>query len=446
MQIATFLKQLLTANPSGRIKAHTQLLFQAIYAVLRDLANGQLTMRSMSLSFSTLLSMVPMLAFSFSLLKGFGVHDMLAPMLQDFLAPMGPGGQEVADNILSFVENMNVAVLGSAGLMMLIFTVVSLVKKVEDSFNYIWNVKRGRTYVERIRDYLSVILVGPLLSVSAAGIATTLRQSDVVLALQQIEPMGPFLVDLFRFVPKLIVFAIFVFLYAFIPNTRVSWRAAATGALVAAVLWLIAGWGFTSFVASSSKYTAIYSSFAVLILFLIWLNISWLFILMGANIAYYAQNPDQLLLARGKLRPSARLREQLAMQSMLNIARDYANGVIRWNTQSLALELNIPREVIELVLTDMESAGLLVETAQEQEVCFLPGRSVNRILLTDIVDAVATAGQNYGNNHHCGDRVEQLCLHIKQGREQALAGQSLADLVQLQAETSSAANPSNSGS
>ena len=121
MQIATFLKQLLTADPSGRIKAYAQLLFQAIYAVLRDLANGQLTMRSMSLSFSTLLSMVPMLAFSFSLLKGFGVHDMLAPMLQDFLAPMGAGGLEVADNILSFVENMNVAVLGSAGLMMLIF-------------------------------------------------------------------------------------------------------------------------------------------------------------------------------------------------------------------------------------------------------------------------------------------------------------------------------------
>ena len=153
---------------------------------------------------------------------------------------------------------------------------------------------------------------------------------------------------------------------------------------------------------------------------------------MGANIAYYAQNPDQLLLARGNLRPSARLREQLAMQSMFNIARDYANGVIRWNTQSLALELNIPREVIELVLTDMESAGLLVETGHGQDLCYLPGRSIDRILLTDIVDAVTTAGQNYGNNHHCGDRVEQVCLHIRQGREQALAGASLADLVQTQ--------------
>lgn len=104
-------------------------------------------------------------------------------------------------------------------------------------------------------------------------------------------------------------------------------------------------------------------------------------------------------------------------------------------------ELNIPREVIELVLADMEPAGLLVETAQEREVCYLPGRSVDRILLSDILDAVSTAGQNYGNNHHCSDDIEQVCLHIKQGREQALAGQSLADLVQQQAEETSAATP-----
>jgi membrane protein len=334
---------------------------------------------------------------------------------------------------MAFVDNMNVAVLGSAGLLILIFTVVSLVKQVEESFNYIWNVKQGRGAIEQLRDYLSILLVGPILAVSAAGLATTVQQSDLVLQIQQVHPMGALLVGFLRFTPKIIVFAIFVFLYAFIPNVRVKWLAAAAGALVAAALWLVAGWGFTSFIASSSKYTAIYSSFAVLILFLIWLNLNWLFVLMGANIAYYVQYPDQLLLARGNLRPSARTREWIAMQAMFNIGRDYEGGHIHWSGESLRSELNIPGEVIKPVLQDMVAAGLLVKTASEQHAqCFLPGLSCDRILLEDIVRAVNRAGQSYGKNHNWDERVQQLFEQLEGGARESLKGSTLADLVRAE--------------
>ncbi len=438
MRFIEAVKQLLTADLVGqsRLRVHAQLLLRAVYAVLRDLASGQLALRSMSLSFSSLLSMVPMLAFSFSVLKGFGVHNFLEPVLQDFLAPMGASGQEIGVNILTFVENMNVAVLGSAGLLVLIFTVVSLVKKVEDSFNYIWHVNRGRGLVERFRDYLSVILVGPILAVSAAGIATAVQESDLVLQFKEMNSLNALLVGLLRFSPKLIVFGMFTFLYAFIPNVRVKWSAAAAGALVAAILWLVAGWGFTSFVASSSKYTAIYSGFAVLILFLIWLNLNWLFVLMGANIAYYVQNPDQMLLARGSLRPSARIRERVAMHTMLYIARDYEKGDVRWNGGSLRRELNIPGEVSELVLQDLLAAGLLIETTSGQTTYYLPGRASDHILLADIVDAVNRAGQNYGNNPRWEEGVKQLFEKVEAGARGALGGETLADLVKALPENS----------
>jgi membrane protein len=310
--------------------------------------------------------------------------------------------------------------------------VTSLVKKIEDSFHYIWNVKQGRGLIERLRDYLSIILVGPILAVSAAGIATALQQADLVLKIQEIQPLGAFLVGLLRFAPKLIVFAIFAFVYGFIPNVRVNWWAAAMGALVATVLWLIASWGFTSFVASSTRYTAIYSSFAVLILFLIWLNLNWLFVLMGANIAYYVQNPDQLLMARGELRPSARLRQRVALQSMLNIARDYESGDIPWNGASLSRELNIPREVVELLLQDIVAAGLLVQTAAGQNPCYLPGRSIDRILLSDIVEAVNVAGQDFGNNHLWDEVVLELSGQVELGVRERLRGGTLAELVRTE--------------
>ena len=434
MRYTLSLSRLLTADfgDQAQIKSRLQSLTRAVYAVVRDLAKGQLSLRSTSLSFTTLLSLVPMLALSFSILKGFGVHNFLEPVLQDFLAPMGEGAEEVSGNILSFVENMNVAVLGSAGLMVLIFTVVSLVRKVENSFNYIWGVKQGRGFIDSLRDYLSIILVGPMMAVSAAGIATTLQQSDLVLRLQDMHPLGSVLVDVLRMMPKLIVFAIFTFLYAFIPNIRVQWYAAAMGALVAAILWLVAGWAFTSFVASSAKYTAIYSSFAVLILLMIWLNLNWLFVLMGANIAYYVQNPDQLLLARGEMRPSARIRERVAMQTMIYIAMDYEQGEVCWSGDRLRRAMQIPREVVNMVLRDLAAAGLVVETLGKRPPCYLPGRACDHIQLEDILRAVNAAGHQFGGEHAWADAVRGVFSEIDQSTRQSLGGRTLADLVRAQ--------------
>ena len=428
------LKRILTADIAGqsRIRGHLQLLLQAIYAVVRDLSRGQLTLRSMSLSYSTLLSVVPLLAFSFALLKGLGAHNSLKPILDEFLAPMGSGGAELSDLIVSFVEHMNIAVLGSAGLLVLIFTVVSLVKKIEDSFNYIWNVRQGRTASERLRDYLSILLVGPVLMVSAAGISATLEQTELAQSLKALHPAGAMLVGLLTVIPKLLLFGAFTFLYSFIPNVRVAWRAAAMGALVAAALWLVAGWAFTSFVASSAKYTAIYSSFAVLILLLMWLNLNWLFVLMGANIAYYVQNPDHLLLQRGALRPSARSRERLALQAMLSIARDHRRGVVCWNGDRLGREFGVPRDVANLVLDDLVRSGLLVRTAGQLQDALLPGRASDQISVKDILLAVGAAGQDFAGKRPLDSAVSEVIDDLRRALDQTMAGRNLAEMVQAQ--------------
>ncbi|RPI38085.1 MAG: hypothetical protein EHM54_01385 [Nitrospiraceae bacterium] len=141
-----------------------------LYVLLLELSEEQLALRAMSLVYTTLLSIVPLLAVSFSVLKAFGVQTKFEILLYYFLEPLGEKGVDLSLKIIGFVENINVSVLGSIGLTMLVYTVLSQLRKVESSLNYIWNVKGTRSFEKRFSNYLSVLLVGPILIFSAVGI------------------------------------------------------------------------------------------------------------------------------------------------------------------------------------------------------------------------------------------------------------------------------------
>ena len=271
------------------------------WAVLRDFAEGQISLRAMSLVYTTLLSMVPLLAISFSVLKGFNQQYEIESFLLELLAPLGNTGIDIASRISGFVENIKAGVLGSIGLGLLVYTVISLMQKIERVFNFIWHVPRQRPFAQRFSGYLSVIMIGPVLVFSSLGITASLTSTSVVVALTSIEPFGTLIRFAGTLLPYLLVVGAFTFIYLIMPNTRVRVSAAFVGAAVAGLLWNTAGWAFASFVVSSTQYTAIYSAFAALIIFMIWLYVSWLILLIGANIAFYYQHPEYLMPQRGGL-------------------------------------------------------------------------------------------------------------------------------------------------
>ena len=166
-------------RPLSPMTARAIRTLRVLYRVLGDVVDGQLTLRAMSLVYTTLLSLVPLLAVSFSVLKGFGVHNQIEPILLNVLAPLGERGVEITRQIIEFVENVKVGVLGSLGLGLLLFTVVSLTQKIERAFNYTWRVTEHRSFVQRFSDYISVILIGPLLIFSAIGITASICSRGV---------------------------------------------------------------------------------------------------------------------------------------------------------------------------------------------------------------------------------------------------------------------------
>jgi membrane protein len=365
------------------------------YAVARDLAEGQLTLRAMSLVYTTLLSLVPLLALCFSVLKAFGVHNQVRPMLLTWLAPLGDKGQQMTEHVIGFIENIRVGVLGAVGLGLLIYTVTALLQKIESAFNFVWHVRRARPIAQRFSQYLSVLTVGPVLVFSALGITATLANARVIQMLMTIEPFGTLIAFTGRLLPYLFVMAAFAFVYVFMPNTRVRLRSALVGAVIAGFLWQTLGWGFATFVAASTKYTAIYAGFAIVIMAMIWLYLNWLIVLVGASFAFYHQNPAQLGVRRHALQLSNRLKEKLALLIAAIIGRDfyYSANAPAWTTEALASRLGVPLEAVQPVVQAMVGRGLVTETADEPP-CHVPARAFETVSVKELLDAVRAAEED----------------------------------------------------
>ena len=364
------------------------------YVSIMDLMAGQLSLRAMSLVYTTLLSIVPLLALSFSVLKAMGAHNEIEPFLFQFLAPLGEQGIQIGENIIGFIDNIKVGVLGSVGLGLLIYTVLSLVQKIENAFNMIWHVEATRSIGERFSSYLSVILIGPVMMVSALGMTATVMNSSVITYFAAIEPFGSLIVMATKLLPYIMVMAVFAFIYMFVPNTRVRLSAALIGAIVAGFLWETSGVLFATFVVNSTKYTAIYSSFAVVIMLLIWLYISWLILLFGSNLAFYVQNPSSLRVSREGFEISNRVKERLALLLIQMIGQKHYTGEEPPSLADLTGGISAPHTVVRYVLNKLIAQHLVIET-NESPVTYLPTKSLDVLMLSDVIKAVRSAEEEH---------------------------------------------------
>ncbi|MCP5361190.1 MAG: YihY/virulence factor BrkB family protein [Hyphomicrobiales bacterium] len=355
-----------------------------VQAVLRDLADGQLSLQAMSLVYTTVISLVPLLALSFSVLKGFGAHNQIRPALLSALEPLGEKSTEITDRVLQFVDNIQVGVLGAAGLALLLYSVVAMMQKIERAFNAIWHVGRGRNFAQRFSDYLSVLLLGPLLLFLSVGITASVRSNTVMHTLAGMPGVGLLLEWAGLIVPYLLMALAFAFIYFYLPHTRVRIGAAFTGGLVTAVVWKTMGWLFTLFVVNASSHTAIYSAFASVIVFMVWIYVGWLVLLVGASVAYYQQYPQSARMKRGEHGLSIRQQEALALTLMHHITRRYRHGKTPHSIESLTALLRLPRREVERMLGLLVQMEFLVITAGDTP-HYVPAQSPEHMMPKDIL-------------------------------------------------------------
>ncbi len=344
-----------------------------------------LNLEAMGLVYATLLSLVPLLAVAFSLLKAFGAQYQIEPLLAQILAPLGPGGTELSERVTEFVSRMRVGVLGAVGVAGLFYTVMSLIERIENALNRTWQVRRSRSLARKFSDYLSFLLVGPVLVFAAFALIASAQSHWIVqFALRFTGLESPALAFARHGIPLAFLAAAFTFLYKFLPYTHVEISAAIVGGVTAAVLWQIAGVAFAALVAGSASYAAIYSSFAVLILFLIWLHVAWLVVMIGGEVAHAYQRPSSYLLARTP--PGLSFRERLALSVLAEITRRHLSGQPPYTVGELCQVIDAPLAAVEELVDELVARRILARAAEPPGIML--ARAPELISAVEILNAV----------------------------------------------------------
>jgi membrane protein len=414
--------------PSGTPQRALLTVSRFAYALARELSSGELSLRAMSLVYTTILAVVPLLALSFSILKGFGFHRQMEPLILSVLAPLGPRSEELTATVIGFVDNVQGSALAGVSLILLILAALSMAHKVENSFNFVWRVDRPRSFGRRFSEYLSVMLVGPALMSVAMGLLATIANTAVINRLRETEPLGSLVVGITQVTPYVLVIGVFSFLYSFVPNATVRIRTALLGGVFAGIVWVGCGELFTQFVAGTDRTEVIYSGFAIMIFGMLWLYLSWLILLVGAQFTFFYQNPDYLRLEKRTPNVSNEVTERLAISVMLLVGQDTGEPTDGWGISGLAARIGVPRHLLESVVAALREAQLLVETTEER---LIPARDLRKISVAEILASVrtSTADERATEPGQWNATVQAVARQVDAAIYAAVDSRSLADLV-----------------
>jgi membrane protein len=353
-------------------------------------------LRASALTFYSLLSIVPVVALAFAVAKGFGVEKILGEQL---MAKM-QGQEEVAERIIgfaqSFLENTKGGAIAGVGIVLLFWTVIKVLGNVEKSFNDIWGVKTSRAMGRKFADYLSIMMICPVLLIIASSV-TVLLTTQVSAMLERLSFLG-YLADaliwLLKIVPYAVIWLVFTFVYVFMPNTKVELKAALWGGILAGTIYQLVQLAYITFQIGVSNYGAIYGSFAALPLFLVWLQLSWLIVLLGAEISFAHQNVGTYEFEQDCLGVSHSFRRMIALMISSLCVKHFLKAEKPLTAQDLSRELEVPIRLVRSVLAELTEAGLLCEVRADhrENIAYQPACDIHRLTVAGVVDRLDQQG------------------------------------------------------
>jgi membrane protein len=367
---------------------------------LRGYHEDSCKFRASALTFYSLLSIVPVIAMLFGIAKGFGLEKRVeTEILERFR-----GQEEVAQRIVAFanslLENARGGLIAGLGVVILFWSVMKILGSIEHSFNEIWGVTKPRSLARKCSDYFSLILVCPVL-MAVAGSATVVVSSQAKLLLEKIaflNSLGPVLLYPLKLLPYCTLWVTFTFLFIFMPNTKVKLKSGLIAGVVAGTLFQVVQWAYINLQIGAAQYSAVYGSFAALPLFLVWLQMSWLILLFGAEIAFAVQNvntyefePDCLLISHSRKMLFSLLVTKL-------VVRRFCEGQTAWGAPEISRALEIPIRLVRQILHELVESGVLAEIRRQEddkEALYQPARDVDKLTIKWIIDAL----ENRGDSH-----------------------------------------------
>jgi membrane protein len=365
---------------------------------VRGLAEDRCYLRASSLTFFSALAVVPVAATVFGIAKGFGYERLLERELLTRLE----GQEEVVGWIIDFannlLENIQGGMMASMGIVFLIYTIIMVLGNIEHAFNHIWGGKRERTFGRKIVDYIALIPIS-LVLLFVSGTITVIIASQVKTFAQQyhlVEAATPVIFFMLKLMQYGAIWVLFIFMYLYMPNTKVRFGSGALAGIIAGSIYQIFQVVYIMFQIGVARYNAIYGGFAALPLFLIWLQVSWLIVLFGAEISYAHQNVDTYEFEPDCARISHSFKKLLSLKVVHLLVKAFTTGGRSWNETQISKELDIPIRLVRLILRELLESGVVSQVMIDENngVAYQPAMDPDSMTLKYVVDAIENHGSN----------------------------------------------------
>jgi membrane protein len=366
---------------------------KTILITLRGFKEANIQLRASALTLYTIMSIVPVLAMVFGIAKGFGFEEYLKGLITEHLGDQ----QQILDMMLQFVDRylgkINGGYITGIGFIILIWSVMQMLGNIESSFNKIWCVKKSRMLTRKFTDYISLLIIVPVFIILASSF-TVSQVEGVSKSIPFLSYLNPILKGFVNIISYTLIWFVFTLIYIVIPNTNVKFKPALIAGIIAGTMFQIVQWAYVNFQSYLSGYGVVYGTFAAIPLFLIWLETSWLIVLLGVEISYANQNADSYEHENDQLALSHYNRKIMALLIMTRITRSFVKGEPAINAVQIANQLDITPRLVREIIDDLVNANLLSEIMTEdvKEVAYQPSIDPNRITVNFLLGALDRKG------------------------------------------------------
>jgi len=384
----------LTNHPRRRAFFLKQAI--VLMASLKGFGDHMCQLRASALTYYSLLSIVPVIAMAFGVAKGFAFEKLLEKQLLERF----PAQQDIFLQIFTFantmLENTKGGLIAGIGVAILFWTVIKVLGNIEESFNDIWGIRKQRPLGRKFSDYLSMMLICPILLVVSSGI-TVFMSTQLPLVTARISLLGaiaPFVSVLIKTIPYVVIWVLFSFMYILMPNTKVRVSSGVFAGIIAGSIYQVVELLYVKFQVGVASYNAIYGSFAAIPLFLVWLQLSWLIMLFGAELSCAFQNVEMFEFEPECARVSHSFRKLLSLRVVNFITKHFSRGEAPASMAQISRALEIPARLLQQILFDLVQTGIVVETVtKEYKVSgYQPGIDPDKLTIAYVIDALERNG------------------------------------------------------
>lgn len=368
-----------------------------LVVVGQSLSRGQIPLRAAAMTLATLLALIPSIVLTFTLIGAFGGFEGIETQLQRFIiANLVSGIQEQVSTFLkSFLAGVNSGAFQGISLFFLLGAIFGLLATVEDAFNQIWGIKRGRSIAHRLTTYTTIAVLAPFLVGVSLTATVSMQNAEILVRLQTWAPVGGLLRSMFSFLPIVVTVLGLTLFYMVMPNTRVSFLSAFPSGVSAGLIWELSKWIYGLYLSSRTMYTSLYGSLTAIPLLFLWIQLSWVIVLGGALLTFARETAEDFRLEEGAVTASFRERLRAALRCMIAICRAHYGGHPAPNVRELAAGLHIPVRLVRAAVSDLLAGKLLheiVRRAGKGEGGLVPARDLQSLSVYDVVAGLQSVG------------------------------------------------------